>query len=72
MQEPIILLGFLLLLLFGVIIWSLMMQRKAVQHQKMAVSKIEEEMGRSQKHIENQEKIIAILEDIRDKIATKE
>ena len=69
-----------LAILLGVIIWSVLMQRKAIvrQEQSMetqreavdrqmrALVQVEESLNLSRKQVENQEKIIALLEQIRD------
>ncbi len=72
---------FLLPLFFlAIVVWSVLMQRKAVlrqkqsidtqkeavERQKAAMNQVEESLALSRKNLENQEKIIAILEQIRD------
>jgi len=70
-----------LLVVFGTILfWSLLMQRKsmarqkqamdtqhdAIERQKKAMAQVEESLRLDRQQIENQEKIIVLLEQIRD------
>ncbi len=67
--------------LITIMAWSLLMQRKAVARQKEAMQtqrdavdrqkeamvQVEESLNLNRKQVENQEKIIALLEQIRDR-----
>jgi type II secretory pathway pseudopilin PulG len=69
------------LLLIGILLWSLLMQRKAVSRQKQAMDaqaeamerqkeamrQVEEGLQLNRRSVENQEKVIALLEQIRDR-----
>ncbi len=69
------------LLFLGIIVWSVLMQRKAVirqkqsmetqreavDRQKEAMTQVEESLNLNRRQVENQEKIIALLEQIRDR-----
>jgi hypothetical protein len=71
----------ILVVVITIMVWSLLMQRKAVARQKEAMQtqrdavdrqkeamvQVEESLTLNRKQVENQEKIIALLEQIRDR-----
>ena len=80
---PVIVGGVLVVAIFlGICLWSLAIQRKAVmrqkqaldaqadavERQKRAMAQVEESLTLSQKSVENQEQMIALLEEIRDSL----
>jgi hypothetical protein len=79
-MERLISHGILLAIVTAIMVWSLVMQRKAmaqqkkamdtqreaVDRQKKALIDVEESLALTRKQVENQERIIAILEQIRN------
>jgi type II secretory pathway pseudopilin PulG len=72
----------ILCLLVGIMAWSLVMQRKsvarqkqamdtqreAVERQKQAMAQVEESLRLTRQQVQNQDRIIALLEEIRDQL----